>query len=214
MGGKGNVSAKARKAEKDAAMSELKAKEKEDMEWAQAGDGALTKGQAKKLEAERKRMEKLEKKQEKQALHDEEIEEATAKKQKEKWRYDKPTAHEILKAKEADHAEKMRKREEWVKAQRREMSERDYARLVDVVINNKRDDFVDASNLADAVRQLEAMELRGSTSSPKVAMTFKLYYPRKIEELKAEKPGLKLTQYKDLAWNAWQRSPENPKNQQ
>lgn len=33
---------------------------------------------------------------------------------------------------------------------------------------------------------------------------------RQLPLLKEEKPGLKLMQYKDLMWKAWQKSPENP----
>ncbi|KAJ2766360.1 hypothetical protein GGI18_006016 [Coemansia linderi] len=42
---------------------------------------------------------------------------------------------------------------------------------------------------------------------------YHLYEEREIERLKAENPGLRLTQIKDLIYKAWQKSPENPLNQ-
>jgi len=144
-----------------------------------------------------------------------EMEELTAKKEKEKWRYDKKTtAHDILMQKTKDNEEREEKKKAFLMAQRREMSETDYARLVDVVINNNRGESIDASNIADAINQFDAFGIgRGSSDSPKPTMTFKDYSLAKIEELKVQKPGLKLAQYRDQAWNLWQRDPLNPKNQ-
>ncbi|KAJ2809869.1 hypothetical protein GGI24_007131, partial [Coemansia furcata] len=42
---------------------------------------------------------------------------------------------------------------------------------------------------------------------------YHLYEEREIDRLKAENPGLRLTQIKDLIYKAWQKSPENPLNQ-
>lgn len=39
------------------------------------------------------------------------------------------------------------------------------------------------------------------------------YQERELPLLKQDKPGLKLMQYKDMMWKAWQKSPENPLNQ-
>ncbi len=34
-----------------------------------------------------------------------------------------------------------------------------------------------------------------------------------LPAIKEEKPGLKLSQYKDMLWRLWQKAPENPMNQ-
>ena len=40
------------------------------------------------------------------------------------------------------------------------------------------------------------------------------YEEREIARLKDENPGLKLSQLKERAFASWQKSPENPKNQE
>ena len=44
-------------------------------------------------------------------------------------------------------------------------------------------------------------------------ITYKEFYDREIENVKAEKPGLKLPQYRDLVFKMWERSPENRNSQ-
>lgn len=39
---------------------------------------------------------------------------------------------------------------------------------------------------------------------------YSAYEEREVARLKQEKPGLKLSQYKEQAFKAWQKSPENP----
>ena len=36
---------------------------------------------------------------------------------------------------------------------------------------------------------------------------------RMLPELRAEKPNLRMNQYKDMIWKLWQKAPENPLNQ-
>ena len=43
---------------------------------------------------------------------------------------------------------------------------------------------------------------------------FAAFEEREIARLKDEHPGLKLSQYKERAFSAWQKSPENPANQE
>lgn len=43
-------------------------------------------------------------------------------------------------------------------------------------------------------------------------MKFSEYHLRELPEVKAQKPGLKAPQYKDMIWKKWLRSPENPLN--
>jgi hypothetical protein len=39
---------------------------------------------------------------------------------------------------------------------------------------------------------------------------WKAYEERELPLLKQEKPNLKQSQYRDMLWRAWQKSPENP----
>lgn len=39
------------------------------------------------------------------------------------------------------------------------------------------------------------------------------YEANNLKELKEDRPGLKLNQYKDMLWKMWQKAPENPMNQ-
>ena len=42
---------------------------------------------------------------------------------------------------------------------------------------------------------------------------FKKFEEAELARLKVDQPGLKLSQYKERCWQAWQKSPENPMNQ-
>ncbi|KAJ1963583.1 hypothetical protein GGI12_001966 [Dipsacomyces acuminosporus] len=42
---------------------------------------------------------------------------------------------------------------------------------------------------------------------------YKAFEDRELDRIKAESPGLRLTQIKQLLWKEWQKSPENPFNQ-
>lgn len=41
---------------------------------------------------------------------------------------------------------------------------------------------------------------------------FEAFQEQELPDLKLEKPGLKQSQYKDMLWKIWQKSPENPMN--
>ncbi len=42
---------------------------------------------------------------------------------------------------------------------------------------------------------------------------WKAFEERTLVQLKQDKPGLKMSQYKEHIWRLWQKSPENPLNQ-
>lgn len=42
---------------------------------------------------------------------------------------------------------------------------------------------------------------------------FEAYYAEQLEVMKAQKPGLRLMQYKSMIFEKWQRDPRNPRNQ-
>eukprot|EP00811_Abedinium_folium_P016194 NODE_25136_length_598_cov_1.666667.p3 GENE.NODE_25136_length_598_cov_1.666667~~NODE_25136_length_598_cov_1.666667.p3 ORF type:complete len:81 (-),score=25.87 NODE_25136_length_598_cov_1.666667:355-597(-) len=51
-------------------------------------------------------------------------------------------------------------------------------------------------------------------AAPKASrMTYKEFESANLDRIKDDHPGLKMSQYKDRCFKAWERSPENPKNQ-
>lgn len=83
--------------------------------------------------------------------------------------------------------------------------------------NTNKEEDIDASGIDGA---LDALSVATASSSDgpgkKVNMKalFAAFEEREIERLKVDHPGLKLSQYKERAFSAWQKSPENPKNQE
>ena len=63
----------------------------------------------------------------------------------------------------------------------------------------------DAINvLSDGVKVQKPINLKAA---------FNAYEQKRYRELKEENPSLKRSQLKDILWNEWQKSPENPRNQ-
>ncbi|KAK2198266.1 Coiled-coil domain-containing protein 124-Oxs1 [Babesia duncani] len=69
---------------------------------------------------------------------------------------------------------------------------------------------VKASGLDDILSALSIAPSEGGDKRVKAA--FIAFQERKMAELKVEYPNLKLSQYKDMIYKSWQRSPENPSN--
>ncbi|PNH11365.1 Coiled-coil domain-containing protein 124 [Tetrabaena socialis] len=65
--------------------------------------------------------------------------------------------------------------------------------------------------------KVERDEMKKVTTKVKEAKeaeaAWKAYEERTLAVLKQEKPGLKMSQYKDMMWKTWQKSPDNPINQ-
>mmetsp|Transcript_50586 Transcript_50586/g.90358 ORF Transcript_50586/g.90358 Transcript_50586/m.90358 type:complete len:200 (-) Transcript_50586:1319-1918(-) len=84
------------------------------------------------------------------------------------------------------------------------------AQKFDTVNTNRLIDEDSATGLDDA---LKLMSTTGKAEEVKRATAHKEFEERMIPQLKAQSPGLKLSQYKEMAWKIWQKSPENPANQ-
>lgn len=41
---------------------------------------------------------------------------------------------------------------------------------------------------------------------------WKEYEEAMVPQVKQEKPGLKMSQYREMVWKLWQKAPENPMN--
>eukprot|EP00850_Spirogloea_muscicola_P026054 SM005349S18168 [mRNA] locus=s5349:7:448:- [translate_table: standard] len=109
--------------------------------------------------------------------------------------------------------------------------EAEYEQLVEVENTNRVEALIDARNLDEALSQMALAE----DSPPgdkhperRLKAAYKVLRLRSIEltgrqgaqafeeaelpRLRAERPGMSLTQYKDLLWKLWKKSPSNPLN--
>merc|ERR1712135_55261 len=75
-----------------------------------------------------------------------------------------------------------------------------------VEANVNRDNIVEATGVDAALAALEA------PSKAEKVVTYKEFEARVLEEVKADNPGLKLSQVKEKVQKLWDRSPDNPKN--
>lgn len=73
-------------------------------------------------------------------------------------------------------------------------------------------DAINASSLDDA---LAALDAANDTKVDKVKLraAWEAFETAELPRVKEEKPGLKLQQYKEMVWKAWQKSPQNPLRQ-
>lgn len=236
---------KERDAEKQASSAAAERSRAEDEYWSAAGEGKASKAQAKRAQQEAARGEAAAKKLEAKRLAEQEEAELSAPKGKGSsgggagGRLGKPTGqhhgglssggkltqHEIAQRREREEKERAAAAEARARAARREMSEDEYARAVEVENTNKADDgAVDARSLTEAVEALSfarigASDGRASPALPgggdahpekRMKAAFLAYEERHLPLLRMEKPGLKQSQYKEMVWRQWQKAPENP----
>ena len=84
--------------------------------------------------------------------------------------------------------------------------------------NDNRTEAISASGLDEAIGALDLASGGGSGpsgSGKKVNLkaAYLAFEEAEIARLKIDHPGLKLSQYKERAFKAWQTSPENPQNE-
>uniref|UniRef100_A0A3Q7EUP5 Coiled-coil domain-containing protein n=1 Tax=Solanum lycopersicum TaxID=4081 RepID=A0A3Q7EUP5_SOLLC len=72
-----------------------------------------------------------------------------------------------------------------------------------------------ASTVDDAIAHLAISDSLPPDRHPekRLRAAFKAFEEAELRALKEEKPGLTHTQYKDLIWKLWKKSPDNPLNQ-
>lgn len=215
MGGNRNARKEAkeeRESSKAVAVKSKADKAADDAFWSAAGDGVKGKGASKKEEEERKKAEAAAKKAEAKRLLEEE--EAGMSKAKAKAG-PKLTKYEMDRQREKEEKERAAKMAGARTESRREMTEEEYARMVDGENTNRNPDEASATSVTGALEVLGVNDKGAVDAHPEKRMkaAFKAYEERVIPELRAEKPGLKMTQYKDLVWNKWKKAPENPMNQ-
>jgi hypothetical protein len=248
---------KDREAEKKVASESAARARAEDDYWAAAGEGKTSKAAAKRAQQEAAKGEAAAKKLEAKRLAAQEEAELSAPKGSggsggggKGGRLAKPTGqhhggfssggkvtqHELQQQREREDKERAQAAEARARAARREVTEDDYARAVEVENTNKADEgSVDARSLTEAVQALAHVGLGndGGRTSPglgalgagaagaaagggdahperRMKAAWLAYEEKQLPLLRMEKPGLKQSQYKDMIWRQWQKAPENP----
>mmetsp|Transcript_56517 Transcript_56517/g.132544 ORF Transcript_56517/g.132544 Transcript_56517/m.132544 type:complete len:200 (-) Transcript_56517:152-751(-) len=196
--GFGDTSAKDKKAQAAAAKADASKKATEDQSWDDADKNNKKKAE-KKAEAEAKADAKLQAKKEKEELEAAENEANEKTKGASKPEAKKLTQAEIarrqmLAAAAAKPAAK--KKGEVVAAPKVEEN------------TNRQADLVDATGVDSALSALD----NGGGKTEKI--TYKQFEARELQKIKDDNPGLKHEQAKDRCFKMWERSPENPKNQE
>jgi hypothetical protein len=204
--------------------------------------GANSKAAMRQKELEDRHAEKVAKKAEASALlAQEESSVASGKKTKKKGKDDFDKLNEALAAipmtkaqKEAAAAQK--RREEAMKKEAEDKARKDAEReaaeeirrkaaargiVVDhgdsLMVENPNhladdDEFEQVSGLDGAINLLSVSGPEDRHPERRQKAAYQAYYDRMLPQLKAEEPGLKLSQYKERIFNMWDKAPENPKN--
>lgn len=218
-----NSKAEAARARKNAAESEKKerdARDKEERYWREA-EGPKSKAAKKREEEAEKRAEAAAKKAEARRLaelEEKELEKAIKKPDKKANRVAIPvpkvTEAELRKQKEEEQAALQKKAEETKKKQSRTAEEEEYERMVLVSNTNRDDSLIEAHSLDEAIEKMAVSDNLPADKHPekRLKAAFKAFEEVELPRLKAEKPGLTHTQYKDMIWKMWKKSPDNPLN--
>lgn len=216
--------AKARKMAAETEKKERESREKEDHYWKQA-EGPKSKAAKKREEEEQKRAEAAAKKAEARRLaelEEKEIDKSLKKPDKKANRVSVPvpvvpkvTEAELLRRKEQEQSELQRIAEEAKKKVARTAEEDEYEKIVLVQNTNRDDSLIEAHSVEDALAQISVSADNlpiDKHPEKRLKAAFKAFEEAELPRLKAEKPGLTHTQYKDMIWKLWKKSPDNPLN--
>ncbi|KAL8556548.1 hypothetical protein ACS0TY_004119 [Phlomoides rotata] len=212
---------RARKNATDAERKERESKEKEDQYWREA-EGAKSRAAKKREEEAEKRNEANARKAEARRLaelEEKELEKSMKKPDKKANRVSVPvpkvTEAELRRRKEEEQASMQRRAEEEKKKQTRTADEEEYDRMVSVMNTNRVDNVIEARTVEEAIARMTVVENLPVDKHPekRLKASFKAFEEAELPKLKEEKPGLTHTQYKDMIWKLWKKSPDNPLNQ-
>ncbi|KAI3446308.1 hypothetical protein Pfo_002973 [Paulownia fortunei] len=213
--------ARARKSATDADRKERETREKEDQYWREA-EGAKSRAAKKREEEAEKRAEAAAKKAEARRLAEQEekdLEKSMRKPDKKANRVSVPvpkvTEVELRRRKEEEQAAMQQRAEEEKKKQSRTADEEEYERMVSVVNTNREDSIIEARTVEEAIARMTVGDSLPVDKHPekRLKASFKAFEEAELPKLKEEKPGLTHTQYKDMIWKLWKKSPDNPLNQ-
>ncbi|KAA8546146.1 hypothetical protein F0562_020960 [Nyssa sinensis] len=219
-----NSKAEAARARKNATETERKereSREKEEQYWREA-EGAKSRAAKKREEESEKRAEAAARKAEARRIaeqEEKELEKASKKPDKKANRVSIPvpkvTEAELQRRREEEQAQILKRAEEAKKKQSRTAAEEEYERTVLVANTNRDDSIIEARTVEDAIAQMTVTDNLPVDRHPerRLKASFKAFEETELPRLKEEKPGLTHTQYKDMIWKLWKKSPDNPLNQ-
>lgn len=218
MGGKKLPSKKAKQGEARVAKTDKAAKQQEDEDWKAAGDGAKSKAQVNKDKAAAQKAEADAKRAEAKKLAAEEEREMAklAKKKTAKPAAPKVTAHQLDKEKAKRAAAAQAEGDTAAQAASRTVTEDSYGALVDGQNVNRFGEGVMARDVDSAIVALSASGKQPDADphpERRMKAAHLAFEEAEVARLRDEKPGMRTSQYKDLAWKRWQKSPLNPKVQ-
>jgi len=207
------AAAKARKNEKADAEKAKKEKEIEDAKW-QDDNKSLAKKQARKDDAERKRLEAVQKKKERDELMAAEDAQDQA----------------IAAKKSGGSASKMTRAQIRAEAEKREAAARGAAQAkaankavvtshldqpLQENLNRVEPEAVTATNVDDAIAALSVKDEIEVDKHPEKRMkaAYEAFEKERLPQLKAENVNLRLSQLKQMLRKEWMKSPDNPLNQ-
>lgn len=185
---------------KDKAAASAKSKDNEaksaaeDVAWSEKDKGNLSKA-SRAADKDAKADDKLARKAEAKALEEAENEGLSSSKAAAKKAPSKMTQAEIARRQALMASVKPKAKSKTVNAPK-------------VEPNMNREAGVDASGLDAAIGALSVGDDKPSK------MTYALFEARELEGIKADNPGLKQSQAKERCFKMWERSPDNPKNQE
>ncbi|UVC54493.1 hypothetical protein MACJ_004043 [Theileria orientalis] len=160
-----------------------------------------------RLEQQRKQQEKLEKKAELRKLAEkEESELVSNKKPGKKPVVPKVTRAECLRNQLLQSQKESVKQDDYVNLNEDELVNKNHE-FINEQMSNGNIDIIAASGIDDVLSSL-AIE----ADHKSIKTTYMEFQERKMAELKEEYPNLKLSQYKDMIYKQWKKSPENPFN--
>jgi hypothetical protein len=218
------MAANAKKAEAQAAKDAVKAKEQEKKDAAAWAVGSNQRGASRQQAAADKQAEKMRRDAEKKALEAEEDAAASKVMKPKKKKKDKDDVSALLMA-GLDGGKKKKKVPVTKSAEKEKLSalrlaQEEAMRKKGVVLQN--DDLLranknrqmeeegSATGLDNALNML-GMEEKEKSKNLKVL--FNEFSERETPKVRADNPGLKLSQVKERVFRAWEKSPDNPKNQ-
>jgi len=213
--GFGEQSKKDKAAEKAAAAAAAAKQAEEDTAWSEGGK----KGNKKQEAAAERAAAKSERKAAADEQAVEEEAQMSARSDKSKKKDKGGSSSKLTRAEIAERALKAAKDKE--KAAKKEKIEieksggNDYMGVL--MENDNKKEGIDASGIENAIAALDVEGGSSGGGDGKKVNTkalFKAFEEAEIERLRADNPGLKLSQLKERAFQNWQKSPENPKNQE
>eukprot|EP00298_Acanthocystis_sp_HF-20_P008741 c17873_g1_i2.p1 GENE.c17873_g1_i2~~c17873_g1_i2.p1 ORF type:complete len:319 (-),score=140.93 c17873_g1_i2:128-1084(-) len=179
-------------------------KKKEDKLW-EDDDKSIKKKEQRKAADEEKRIAEEKRRKELKELEQREQEELS------KLKKDKSSVPKLTRLQIEQQIQK-RKELELLEKKREEQQE-------DLLQENPNIIFAKADIVAQSVEEaLSSLSVNNSNAERHPEKRHKAawneYYEKNLPIIKQEKPGLRISQYRELLWKDWQKSPENPFNQE